>query len=65
MMKPMQGGLRMGSSALISIGLAMLVVGCAGGNAELGPNPGGGFNIGAEHGDVGSINPPKGAADAL
>jgi hypothetical protein len=65
MMKPERGGLRMGSFALISICLAMLVAGCASGNAESGPNPGGGFLYGAEHGDVGSINPPKGAADAL
>jgi hypothetical protein len=55
----------MGSFALISIGLAMLVAGCASGNAELGPNPGGGFLYGAEHGDVGSINPPRGAGGAI
>ena len=38
---------------------------CATGNAELGPNPGGGFLYGAEHGDVGSINPPRGAGGAI
>jgi hypothetical protein len=46
--------------ALIVLSLAMLLAGCRGPNAdaELGPNPGGGFQYGAEHGDNGSINPP-------
>jgi hypothetical protein len=64
-MKPARGGSAMDRLALIIIGVVMLLAGCDRGNADLGPNPGGGFNIGAEHGDVGSINPPKGAPDAL
>jgi hypothetical protein len=42
--------------ALIIIGLVILLAGCQRGNAELGPNPGGGFyspsNI-----DNGRVNP--------
>ena len=40
--------------------LVALLAGCGGflrGDANLGPNPGGGFLYGAEHGSVGSINP--------
>ena len=43
--------------ALIVICLAMLLAGCRGSNANAGPNPAGEFNIGAEHGDNGSVNP--------
>jgi len=43
-MKPLRGGLTIGKLALITIGLVMLLAGCAPGNgAALGPNPGGGF----------------------
>jgi hypothetical protein len=44
---------------LVIICFAILLGGCGPllGNANAGPNPGGGFSIGAEHGDNGSINP--------
>jgi hypothetical protein len=55
-MKPERGELAMNKFALIIIGLVILLPGCERGNAELGPNPGGGFyspsNI-----DNGRINP--------
>jgi hypothetical protein len=45
--------------APIAVCLVILLSGCGAGrgDANIGPNPGGGFNIGAEHGDNGSINP--------
>jgi hypothetical protein len=50
----------MNTVRLAVICLVMLLAGCGGslrGNASAGPNPGGGFLYGAEHGGVGSINP--------
>jgi hypothetical protein len=56
MMKPARDGLAIGRLSLITIGLVMLLAGCERGNAEIGPNPGGGFyspsNI-----DNGRVNP--------
>ena len=42
------------------VGLAMLLAGCASGvgNADAGPNPGGGFYTGPNI-NVGQINPPS------
>jgi hypothetical protein len=56
MMKPARDGLAIGELSLITIGLVMLLAGCERGNADIGPNPGGGFyspsNI-----DNGRVNP--------
>ena len=56
MMKPARDGSAIGRLSLITIGLVMLLAGCERGNAEIGPNPGGGFyspsNI-----DNGRVNP--------
>jgi hypothetical protein len=49
--------LRLGSAV---VGLAMLLAGCASavGDADAGPNPGGGF-YGGHNLNVGEINPPS------
>ena len=49
----------MSKFALVLVGLAMLLAGCGGpltGDADAGPNPGGGF-YGAPNLNVGRINP--------
>jgi hypothetical protein len=56
-MKSERDKLAMDRLALIIICLAMLLAGRWGGNANAGPNPAGESNIGAEHGDNGSVNP--------